>query len=254
MFDVLAQAMRLYPTVRLSALPRMADFCKRGYAVAEALGGQGAAFLAAYLEAISAQTSAAIEHHPVATAVIAFLGGRDAVEQQPDDAELWAGTATDLLTALEQVATDQKIDLKAWSWPKAANALMRRLNEVRSNLLDLGIQVTSEPDGTQRQVTFPKVAENIVNTMENQGVATDDMPDDSAPPLTGIVNSPEETLTICDDTDAIGTVPDDTAAHLSSEAKTPSHNGLEEFSRASDDTDDIFGTLAGGASRSAQRM
>ena len=79
------------------------------------------------------------------------------MEQQPDDAELWAGTAADLLTALEQVATDQKIDLKARSWPKAANALMRRLNEVRSNLLDLGIQVTSEPDGTQRQVTFQKV-------------------------------------------------------------------------------------------------
>jgi len=30
MFDVLAQAMRLYPSVRLSALPRMADFCTWG--------------------------------------------------------------------------------------------------------------------------------------------------------------------------------------------------------------------------------
>ena len=106
------------PSVRLSALPRMADFCTWGYAVAEALGSQGDAFLAAYLEAIGAQTSAAIEHHPVATAVIAFLGGRDAMEQQPDDAELWAGTAADLLTALEQPPTDQKIDLKAGPGPR----------------------------------------------------------------------------------------------------------------------------------------
>jgi hypothetical protein len=205
MLDVLAQAMRLYPSVRLSALPRMADFCKWGYAVAEALSGQGDAFLAAYLEAIGAQTRAAIDNHPVATAVIAFLGGRDAVEQQPDDAELWAGKATDLLTALEQVATDQKIDLKARSWPKAANALMRRLNEVRSNLLDLGIKITSEPEGTQRKVTFQKVTENIVNIvnivniLENQGVAADDIPDDISPPLANIVSPPEEPLTIGDE-------------------------------------------------------
>jgi hypothetical protein len=209
MLDVLTQAMRLYPTVRLSALPRMADFCQWGYAVAEALGGQGDVFLAAYLEAIGAQTSAAIEHHPVATAVMALLGGRDAVEQQPDEAELWAGTAADLLTVLEEVATDQKIDLKARSWPKAANALMRRLNEVRSNLLDLGIHVSSEPQGTHRQVTFRKVTENIVNIvnlMENQSVATDDIPDDSAPPFANIVRPPEETLTIGDGTNDIGEV------------------------------------------------
>jgi DNA polymerase I-like protein with 3'-5' exonuclease and polymerase domains len=250
MLDVLAHAMRLYPTVRLSALPRMADFCKWGYAVAEALGGQGDAFLAAYLEAIGAQTSAAIEQHPVATAVIALLGGRDAVEQQSDDAELWQGTAADLLTVLEQVATEQKIDLKARSWPKAANALMRRLNEVRSNLLDLGIQVSSEPQGTHRQVTFRKVTENIVNivnTLENQGVATDNMPDDISPPPADIVSHLEETLTIGDGTDDIGEVSDDTCAAVSSEDKPPLYNGLEEFSSASDDTDDIFGTLAGGS-------
>ena len=88
---------------------------------------------------------------------------------------------------------------------------------------------------------------NIVNSMENQSVATDYMPDDIAPPLADIVRPPEETLTICDGTDDISTVSDDTAAHLSSESKTPSRNGLEEFNRVSDDTDDIFGTLAGGS-------
>ena len=36
MFSVLAKAMCLYPNVHLSALPRMADFCRWGYAVAEA--------------------------------------------------------------------------------------------------------------------------------------------------------------------------------------------------------------------------
>ena len=42
-----------------------------------------------------------------------------------------------------------------------------------------------------------------------------------APPLTDIVSPPEETLTIRDGTDDIGAVSDDTAAHVSSEAKQP---------------------------------
>ena len=37
MFDVLAKAMHRYPAIHLPALPRMADFCRWGYAVADAL-------------------------------------------------------------------------------------------------------------------------------------------------------------------------------------------------------------------------
>ena len=73
MFDALAQAMRRYPTVHLPALPRMADFCRWGYAVADALGLGGAAFLQAYTDAIGAQNTAAIENHAVAATVIALL-------------------------------------------------------------------------------------------------------------------------------------------------------------------------------------
>ena len=62
MFSVLAKAMCLYPNVHLSALPRMADFCRWGYAVAEALGKKGAAFLQAYTGAINAQNTAAVEN------------------------------------------------------------------------------------------------------------------------------------------------------------------------------------------------
>ena len=127
---------------------------------------------------------------------------------------------------------------------------MRRLNEVRSNLLDLGIKVSSAPQGTHRLVTFQKGTENIVNIVnivnltENQSVVADDMPDDMFPPLADIVSPPEETLTIGDGTDDIGEVSDDRCAAISSEGNLPLHNGLEESGGASDDTDDIFSTLA----------
>ena len=101
--------MCIYASVTLSGLPRITDFCVWGYAVAEALGGQGDAFLAAHTEAIGAQNSAALENHPVATAVLALLGGRDAIAKQPADALLWQGTAADLLTELEKEAETLKI-------------------------------------------------------------------------------------------------------------------------------------------------
>ena len=167
MFDVLAKAMHRYPTIHLPALPRMADFCRWGYAVADALGVGGAAFLQAYTDAIGAQNTAAIENHPVAAAVLAFFGGRDAIATKEDGYEFWSGTAADLLTALEETAAEQRIDAKAKSWPKAAHILMRRLNEVKSNLLDIGVQFESKSDGTTRQVTFRKCTESSVSSVSS---------------------------------------------------------------------------------------
>jgi len=46
--DILSKAMAIHPTVKLSKYPRMADFCRWGYAIAEALGGRGQEFLKAY--------------------------------------------------------------------------------------------------------------------------------------------------------------------------------------------------------------
>lgn len=47
-FDTLSAAMARFPTVKLDKLPRMADFCRWGYAAAEVLGGLGEQFLREY--------------------------------------------------------------------------------------------------------------------------------------------------------------------------------------------------------------
>ena len=46
-FTVLSKAISIYPTVYLESLPRMADFAKWGYAIAEAMGNKGNEFLRA---------------------------------------------------------------------------------------------------------------------------------------------------------------------------------------------------------------
>ncbi|MCL6449561.1 MAG: hypothetical protein K6U04_15740 [Armatimonadetes bacterium] len=166
MLDALAGAMKTYPTVRLDSLPRMADFCKWGYAVAEAIGIGGERFLAAYWKNISIQNEAAISGHPVAAAVVAFM----------QEKGKWEGTAAELLASLEKAAEAERINIKSKTWPRAAHSLTRRLKEIRSNLLDVGIELTIERDDNNKsKVSLRRVSENSSESsgapepQENQG-------------------------------------------------------------------------------------
>ena len=135
-FDALAKAMRIYPSVNLKSLPRMADFCRWGYAIAEAVGYGGENFVNAYMQNIDRANDSAIREDPVATAVVAFMRGRGE----------WTGYVNKLLRELERVAFDERINTKAHRWPKAAHVLTSRLKEVKSNLEDIGITFERKHD------------------------------------------------------------------------------------------------------------
>jgi hypothetical protein len=152
--DLLSVAMDILPKVEVPNLPRMADFALWGCAVAEALGESEDAFLRAYGKNIETQNAEAIQGHPVASAIMMFMQQR----------EEWEGTPSELLAALEAVAEKEHIDVKEKLWPKAPNALSRRLNEVRSNLVDAGI--LWKPSGSSRRgITIWKETENTVLTV-----------------------------------------------------------------------------------------
>lgn len=136
-FNALATAMRIYPQVQLQSLPRMADYCRWGYAIAEAIGYGGEAFIDAYHKNISRANESAINEDPVAAAVIAFMR----------EYEEWEGYIAELLRKLERVAGDEKINIKARRWPKAAHILTTRLKEVKSNLEEVGITFERKHDG-----------------------------------------------------------------------------------------------------------
>jgi len=133
-FDVLAQTMRLRRTIELHILPRMADFTFWGCAAAQALGHTQEEFLDAYYANIGEQNEEAIHENPVAIALTALMERRDE----------WEGTPSELLENLEAMAEVEKIDMRQKSWPKAANALSRRINEVKTNLAEVGIAIRSE--------------------------------------------------------------------------------------------------------------
>lgn len=152
-FDTLAKALRIKPSIKLNSTPRMADFAVWGCAIAEALGYAKEEFLTAYEENISKQNQVVLNEQVIAEALMSFMESR----------EEWRGTASDLLRELTIHATSHQVDTFEKYWPKASNTLMRRLNELKVNLRQVGISITSIP-GNTREVILSKVKSGTDDT------------------------------------------------------------------------------------------
>jgi len=139
-FDVLAKALQIYPDVKLPVLPRMADFATWGYAIMEAAGDMGEAFLRAYRKNIAGAVEEAVTNDVVGAAIVEFMA----------DKEEWQGTATDLMEALKELPS---VNEKDKAWPKRPHTLTRRLNKIKSALADYGIKVNTDyRTATQRLI------------------------------------------------------------------------------------------------------
>jgi len=142
LFDSLLNAicvgLRQVDSVKLSTLPRMADFAKWGVAVERALGFAPGEFLAAYRENIQHASDAALEASPIAYTAHLFLRRQGA----------WSGPALKLLKALNDFAVEiengrrvPNIARKNPRWPKSAQQLSAEIARIEPNLAKLGIQV-----------------------------------------------------------------------------------------------------------------
>ena len=174
-FDVLAKALQIYPDVKLPALPRMADFATWGYAIMEAAGGMGEAFLRAYRKNVAGAVEEAVINDVVGAAVAEFMDGK----------EEWEGTATELLEALSELPS---VNEKDKAWPKRPNTLTRRLNRIKSALADYGIRLEEYREPGFNRTRFLKISKNIVLTvpivleaaeaLEHKDFSKDDIKDD----------------------------------------------------------------------------
>ena len=145
-FETLSKAMSIYDQVELNNLGRMADFTRWGYAIAEVLGIGGDKFLEAYLNNQNNANIEVLESHPVGFAMYKFM----------EDKTVWSGSPTKLLSELEIVAGFEKIDTTNSNWAKTPNVLSRRLNEIKSNLLDLGIEF-ERSKGKNREIKITRM-------------------------------------------------------------------------------------------------
>jgi hypothetical protein len=150
-FNTLAQAMKVQPSLHLTQTGRMADFTVWGYAIAEAMGIGGDAFLKVYLGNQEAANDEALSSHPVAAAVMALLA----------NCPSWSGSVSTLLTELERIAERERINTRIKTWPAEASVLSKRLKEIKSNLEEIGIYYEIRHTGKCKKIQIEKRNANV---------------------------------------------------------------------------------------------
>jgi hypothetical protein len=108
------------------------------------LGWQPDAFMEAYSGNRQEATDNALEADPVAVAVLDFMADR----------EQWAGSATELWTALGGLTDEGVRHTKAW--PGAPNALTGRLKRLAPTLRGVGIEYGEDRSGRSRKKVLTK--------------------------------------------------------------------------------------------------
>ncbi len=139
LFDVLSKAMSIHPSIKLSNLPRMADFMNWGVAIAKALGNKEDEFIMAYQANIESQNAEIINSSTLAQAILTFMVDKDR----------WEGTVQEAYKGLIDLITVTKEDS---TFPKHPNKLRKHLERIKPNLLDYGIKFVIADFNTRKGV------------------------------------------------------------------------------------------------------
>ncbi len=140
--DVMVGGLRNLPSVKLSRLPRMADFAVWGEAVWRALGKKTGEFLKVYATNRQQASENILEESAVAQILRAMMSTRSK----------WTGTARELLEELERIA-DEKVT-KSKRWPKNPRALSGQLRRLAPALRTVGIMVDFSKEGHAKTRTI----------------------------------------------------------------------------------------------------
>jgi hypothetical protein len=147
-FDTLVKALEIQSTIKSNSYHRMADWEVLGCAISEALGYTKEEFLNAYQNNMNRQTEMLLNENIVATVIVTFM----------EDKNEWKGTPTQLLERLSSDAILSNVDTREKNWPRGANILSRRLNELSTPLKQMGYWVTISTSGTERYIHIQKTA------------------------------------------------------------------------------------------------
>jgi hypothetical protein len=134
-FDAAVQGLQTLPSVRLTSLPRMADFALWAAACETALWPIGT-FARAYAANRKAAVERIIEADPIAVSICRLMAEHCS----------WVGTASDLLRATAGLA-DDNISKTSAGWPKNPGALAGRLRRAQTFLRMLGIEIAFSREG-----------------------------------------------------------------------------------------------------------
>ena len=136
LLDAISAGLRNIDSVHIDRLPRMADFAKWITACEEALPWPTGGFMEAYMENREEAIETALEGDIIAVAIKNLL----------EEREVWEGTASELLEALELFIDDTT--KRSVVWPKNPRALSNRLRRCATFLRQTGIEVEFSREST----------------------------------------------------------------------------------------------------------
>jgi hypothetical protein len=144
LLDMVVHGLRYLPNVKLDRTPRMADFARWGVACERAVWKVGS-----FLDAYNANRQDAVETVLEADIVATVLRGFVTAAQPK-----WKGTATKLLEVL--TASAGETIAKTKEWPKTPRTVSGRLRRASTFLRKVGIKVSFDRTGTNRDITMIK--------------------------------------------------------------------------------------------------
>jgi hypothetical protein len=189
-FDVLVKVLQFKnnnPAFSLQgSLNRMADWEEYGEIISRCIGNTEGEFQQVYQENIGIQIDEAIAASPLSLAVVELMKAfmKDKIDEETGElTDLntkleWKGTPTKLSEELNNIAIGiLNINInKIKSWPKSPNYLSRRLNEVKTNLREKGIEIEtgSKDEKDNRQIIIRKVLSILSNRRNSENQAQND--------------------------------------------------------------------------------
>jgi len=142
-FNVISEAMKIYPTIEVEDKGRFGDFVKWGAAICAAAGYGADRFINEYKLNRDAQVNAAIEGDILATQILAWLNYRQ-------DGFAFEGTTTELLHTLNVFVDGQDNGIHTRDgvptdkyWPSSPKQLTNRLNMLQGMLEEAGVHAVN---------------------------------------------------------------------------------------------------------------
>jgi len=164
LLDVLSTALNNIADITLKEMPRMADFACWVQAAEPALSWSVGGFVSEYQKNRREVIHLALDADTVGAAI----------REMMKEWDYWEGTAQELLDLLEEDMSDKAKGRK--EWPKAANALSRKLTRLASFLRRSGIDVAKHPpEKGIRRITINRLKErktvDSVETVQDQEIS-----------------------------------------------------------------------------------
>ena len=143
-FNIVSKAMCIIDDVKLDKLPRMADFARWGYAIAEVMDIGGDNFIKYYADNRLGIGLELLQSDVTAMAILDYM----------KDMESWNGSVKGLWDALERHAIRKNINRSDPTWVKNANCLGRKLTEMQVNLAEQGVSFTRKNVGSHKELNI----------------------------------------------------------------------------------------------------